>query len=361
MTNFSVTRRQCLQAAGVFAAAMALGPRSLFAQSAPRTVRLGVGLKSLNASVINLLIGEALGYNAAEGFTVKGMAVGGNANVQVAVDRGDVEVGIAVPSYALPILAKGEWGEAISFYQYTYPYKWDVAVKPGSALKTYTDLKGKNIGVSDFGGTEYPVTRNVLKNLGIDPDRDVKWTAVGGGVPAGVALQRGAVDALAYYDTGFGLIEGAGIPFEILTRPQGLPMIGGQFLMTLRDKLKTDRALMVGFGRSAAKASTFLLANPTAGAKAFLKLYPETAPRGSSEEEAVKAVLVAVSRRIKLYQPPYPGFKMGQINPDEFTTEMALNGMEAKDLSRFYTNDLIDDINAFDAEAVKAQAMSYNG
>ncbi|WP_237907171.1 iron-containing alcohol dehydrogenase [Azospirillum brasilense] len=151
------------------------------------------------------------------------------------------------------------------------------------------------------------------------------------------------------------------LPFKILTRPQGLPMIGGQFLMALRDKLKTDRALMVGFGRSAAKSSTFLLANLTAGAKAFLKLYPETAPRGSSEEEAVKAVLVAVSRRIKLYQPPYPGYKMGQINPDEFTIEMALNGMEAKDLSRFYTNDLIADINAFDAEAVKAQAMSYNG
>ncbi|MFD1625671.1 ABC transporter substrate-binding protein [Azospirillum griseum] len=361
MTTLRLTRRHCLQAAGVFAAALALGPRSLSAQTAARTVKLGVGLKSLNASVINLLIGEALGYNAAEGFTVKGMAVGGNANVQVAVDRGDVDIGIGVPSYALPILAKGEWGEAINFYQYTYPYKWDVAVKPGAAIKAYTDLKGKNIGVSDFGGTEYPVTRNVLKNMGIDPDRDVKWTAVGSGVPAGVALQRGAIDALAYYDTGFGLIEGAGIPFDILTRPTGLPMIGGQFLMALRDRVKNERALMVGFGRAAAKSSAFLLANPTAGAKAFLKLYPETAPRGSSEEEAVKAVLVAISRRVKLYQAPYDGYKFGQINPDEFTTEMALNGMEAKDLSRFYTNDLIADINAFDVAAIKAQAMAYNG
>ncbi len=72
-----------------------------------------------------------------------------------------------------------------------------MAVKRARPVKSYADLKGKNIGVSDFGGTEYPVTRNVLKSMGIDPDKDVKWTAVGAGVPAGVALQRGAIDALA--------------------------------------------------------------------------------------------------------------------------------------------------------------------
>ncbi|WP_164252393.1 ABC transporter substrate-binding protein, partial [Stenotrophomonas maltophilia] len=76
-----------------------------------------------------------------------------------------------------------------------------VVVKPSSAIRCYADLKGKRVGVSDFGATEYPVTRNVLKTLGIDPDADVKWIAVGNGVQAGVALQRDAIDALAYYDT----------------------------------------------------------------------------------------------------------------------------------------------------------------
>lgn len=353
-----ITRRQWLQASGAFAAALALGPRALVAQPM-KTVKVGVGLKSINASVINLLIGEALGYNAEEGFKVQGMALGGNANVQVATNKGDVDVGIGVPSYALPILAKGEWGNALWFYQYTYPYKWDVAVKPGSTIKSYTDLKGKNIGVSDFGGTEYPVTRNVLKQLGIDPDKDVKWTAVGAGVPAGVALQRGAIDALAYYDTGFGIIDGAGIPMELVQRPNNLPMIGGQFLMALRERIKAERELFVGFGRSTAKASYFILENPAAGAKAFLKLYPETAPRGSSEEQAVKSVLEAISRRIKLYLPPYPGAKMGSIREDEFVTEAKMNDLAISDFSKIYTNDLINDINNFDVEKIRAQARSY--
>lgn len=354
-----VDRRTLLAGLGAFSAAMALGPRSPFAQSNLKPVRVGVGLKAMGPSVINLLIGEVLGFNAAEGLTVKPMPLGGNSNVQVATDRGDVDVGIGVPSYALPIMAKGEYGQAVYFYQYTYPYKWDIAVKPGSKATSYSDLKGLNIGVSDFGGTEYPVTRNILKGMGIDPDADVKWTAVGNGVQAGVALQRGAIDALAYYDTGFGVIDGAGIPLTMLPRPANLPMIGGQFLMALRPRLVADRALMTGFGRSTAKASIFLLADPAAGARAFLKMYPETAPRGSTEEQGVKAVLEAVSRRIKLYQPPYPDTKMGAINPAELTTEAAMNGLDIKDVGKYYTNDLIADINDFDAGKIKAMAAAY--
>jgi NitT/TauT family transport system substrate-binding protein len=232
-------------------------------------------------------------------------------------------------------------------------------VRPGAPEKTYADLKGRNIGVSDFGGTEYPVTRNVLRSLGVDPDRDVKWTSVGNGVPAGVALQRGAIDALAYYDTGFGQIEAAGIPIVFLPRPAGLPMVGGQFLMAQRQRIESDRALMIGYGRSVAKASIFLLTDATAGARAFLKMYPETAPRGSTEEEGVKSILEAISRRVKLYAPPYPGAKMGSINPVEFTTEAKMNDLTIGPLDRYYTNELIDAIDDFDVEAIKAQARTY--
>jgi NitT/TauT family transport system substrate-binding protein len=353
-----VTRRQWLQATGAFAAALAIGSRMARAAEL-RPVRFGIGQKAMAPNVINCVIGEVLGYNKDEGFTVKPQALGGNSNVQVAVERGDVDIGVGVPSFGLPLLAKGEWGAAINYYEYTYPYKWDVVVKPGSAIKTYSDLKGKKIGVSDFGGTEYPVTRNVLKSLHIDPDKDVKWVAVGNGVPAGVALDRGAIDALAYYDTGFGQIEAAGIGMAFLPRPKDLPLIGGQFLMAKKSMLKDNRDLLVGYGRSVSKASEFVLADPAAGAKAFLEMYPETAPRGSSTEEAVKTVLVAIGRRIKLYKPPYPNAKMGSINPQEFKTEAEMNGWKIADYSSFYTNELIDAIDNYDLKKIQAQAVAY--
>jgi len=352
------TRREWLLASGAFAAALTIGSRAGFAQGA-KTLKVGFGQKAISPNLINLLIGETLGYNAAEGFKVQGMALGGNNNVQVATDKGDVDVGVGVPSTALPILSKGEWGSAVNFYEYTYPYKWDIAVKKGAGTKSYAELKGKNIGVSDFAGTEYPVTRNVLRSLGLDPDRDVKWTAVGNGIPAGGALDRGAIDALAYYDTGFGQIEAAGVGMDFLARPKDLPMVGGQFLMAKKSMLKDNRDLLVGYGRSVSKASQFLLADPAAGAKAFLEMYPETAPRGSSTEEAVKAVLVAIGRRVKLYKPPYSNAKMGSINPQEFKTEAELNGMKIADYSGFYTNELIDAIDNYDLKKIQAQAVAY--
>jgi NitT/TauT family transport system substrate-binding protein len=346
---------------GSAAAALIMGGGSGLLAADARKLRFGVGLKALNATVINCVIGEALGYNAQEGFTIDVQALGTNANVQVATDRGAVNIGIGVPSTALPLLAKGEWSGAKMFYQYTYPYKWDIGVPPGSPLRSYRDLKGKKVGVSDFGATEYPVTKNVLKALGLDPEKDVNWVSVGNGTPAGVALQRGVIDALAYFDTGFGQIEAAGIEMTYLPRPTAIPMVGGQFLMAMPAAFEKDRDLLIGFGRSVCKASHFLLANPIAGARAFLKMYPETAPRGASEDEAIKVILQSISRRIKLYTPPYANTRMGTINEQEFRTEAEMNGLDIKDYTALYTNDLIDKINDFDPARIKAEAAAYKG
>jgi NitT/TauT family transport system substrate-binding protein len=356
----SVTRREFAYLAGTMTAALAF-PSSRVAAAELKTVRFGVGLKALNAIVINCLIGEQLGFNKAEGFTLNPMALGSNSNVQVALDRGDIDVGIGVPSTFLPIVAKGEWRGAKMFYEYTYPYKWDVATLPNSPIKNYNDLKGKKIGASSFGGTEYPVTRHVLARLGIDPDKDVSWVAVGGGLPAGLALQRGVIDALAFYDTGFGQIEAADIKLTYLPRPADLPMIGGQFLMASAATFTSDPKLLIGVGRSIDKASRFLLANPDAGAEALLKMVPGAAPRGASREASVKAIVQSITRRMKIYAPPYPNTKWGAINEQEFKTEAEMNKLPIKDFASIYTNSLIDQINDFDLAKLQAEAASYKG
>ena len=46
-------------------------------------------------------------------------------------------------------------------------------------IKTISDLKGKIVGISSFGGTQHLVTAGVLRAVGIDPDRDVKMINVG--------------------------------------------------------------------------------------------------------------------------------------------------------------------------------------
>ena len=349
-----INRRKVVQGLG----AAALATPSVVRAQELRKIRMGFGIKSVNPIVINILISEQLGYTREEGLSFTPAALGTNANVQIALDKGDIEFGVGTPSFQFPLFAKGQLPPIVNYYEYTYPYKWDVAVKPESAVQKYDDLKGKKIGVSDMGTTDYPVTRAVLQNIGIDPNKDVTWIAVGAGVSAGVALQRGVIDALAYFDTGFGQIDAAGIPIRMLPRPANVPLVGGLFISAMSKFIKDNRKICVGFARAVNKASEYLLTNPEAGARAFLKLYPETAPRGASEADAVKSILFAAKRRIPLYRPPYPNTKMGFIREEELLTDAKFQGLDIKDIKPIYTNDLIDEINNYDRDKVIAEAKA---
>lgn len=352
-------RRDVVKGLGAAALAGVAMPSVLRAQELTK-ISMGFGIKSINPIIINILIGEGLGYYKEEGLQFTARPLGTNSNAQIAVDKGDVQFAVGTSSFLMPLYAKHQLPKIVNFYEYTYPYKWDVAVLPDSPIKNYKSLKGKKIGVSDLGTTDYPVTRAVLKNLGLDPDKDVTWIAVGAGVTAGVALQRGVIDALAYFDTGFGQIEAANIPFRMLDRPKDVPLIGGLFLSAMEDYIKANRKICVGFARGVAKSSEFLLANPEAGARVFLKLFPETAPRGASEADAVKSVLFAAQRRIPLYKPPYPNTKMGFIQEAELKRDVKFLGLDSiTDVKPLMTNALIDEINNFDRSKIIEQAKNY--
>ena len=323
-----------------------------------RAVRVGIGFKAMSPGVINLYDAEPLGYAAQNGLQIKSAVLGSGNNVMVAIEKGAIDIGVVASSFILPMVSRGQMKDVEIFYEYTYPYKWDIAVKPGSSIKTYSDLKGKKLGVSNFGNTDYPVTQVVLKGIGIDPKKDVSWVAVGEGVTAGIALDRGEVDALAYFDSGFGTIENAGIKFDLLPRPAKVPMIGGLFLGCTKNFLKEHEDICVAYGRCVAMSSIFLLTNPAAGAAAFLKMFPQTAPRNVSHEKAVEKTVVAIKRRIKLYEPPYPNAKMGQIFESEFETETKMRNFKVTDFKSFYTNALIDKINDFDKQKVIADAKA---
>jgi len=351
-----VTRRDAILS-GLAAAATFGSPALAQAQALP-TLKFGVGLKILNATFMNAMIGERLGFMREQGYHLEGLALGSLSSVFIGLDKGDLQFGVISPSVALPLYAKGQLPPIQAFYEYTYPYKWDVAVNPASPIKDYAELKGKKIGVSNLGATDYPVTREVLKNIGIDPDKDVSWVVVGEGVSAGVALQRGMVDALAYFDTGFGAIEAAGMPLRYLPRPHRVPFIGGFFIGARRDYIEKNRAACVAFGRSIAMSTVYILANPAAGARAFIDMFPGAAPRGVTPEEAVQRTLKAVKRRLTLYRSPYKGAKLGSIQESEWRAEADFIGLKIPDVRPLFTNALIDPINDFDHAKVIALAKS---
>ena len=45
--------------------------------------------------------------------------------------------------------------------------------------KTLKDLKGKTIGIANFGGTDEVLSKLIFKGQGIDPERELKYIALG--------------------------------------------------------------------------------------------------------------------------------------------------------------------------------------
>src|ERR1044071_3828472 len=213
-----------------FAGALAAGlaPRGVSAAQL-RALRVGFASKTVNGQGLNTLLAGPLGYAAAAGFELQPMHLGAQSSVQIALDRNAVEIGVSTPSFSLPLYARGELPQTVAFYEYTYPYKWDIAVKPNSPLKTYAALQGKRIGVSTLGTTDYPVTQLVLKLNGVDP-KSLSWQAVGEGVTVGIALERVAFDALPYYDVRFAMHDIARLLHRLRSTPAQVPMVAWLYM-----------------------------------------------------------------------------------------------------------------------------------
>ena len=85
------------------------------------------------------------------------------------------------------------------------------------------DVKGKVVGISQIGGRAGEIARMVIKNNGLDPDKDVIYLAVGGTMSRLAALAAGKVQAApiskgvvtAAQDKGLQIIEVEPIPLII--------------------------------------------------------------------------------------------------------------------------------------------------
>ena len=322
---------------------------------------MGFGIKSVNPIIINILISRRPRlHQAKKASQFTPAALGTNSNAQIAVDKGDTEFARRHAELPVPAVRQGAVPPIVNFYEYTYPYKWDVAVKPESGIQKYEDLKGKKIGVSDLGTTDYPVTRAVLQNLGIDPDKDVNWTAVGAGVSAGVALQRGVIDALAYFDTGFGQIDAAGIAMRMLPRPANVPLIGGLFISATREFPQgqpQDRASASPARSTRRPSSCWPIRRPArAPSSSCIPRPRRAAPARQMRSSRSCSPRTAASRSTSR---PIPTPRWASSRKPSCMLDAKFLGLEIKDIKPMFTNDMIDEINNYDRDKIIAQAKAY--
>jgi len=172
------------------------------------------------------------------------------------------------------------------------------------------------------------------------------------------------VDALSQFDTQYAMVDNAGVKLRLLDTKE-IDRYPSNGLLALEETLKSKRKEAVAVARGYAMGTVFAIANPEAAVRILYDVFPQTKPTGKDEATAVKDDTKVIQARITNWKLDKAGVKRWGENSEanyqayaEFLLKWHIvkDKVTAKDL---ITNELIDEINKFDAAKVTAEAKAW--
>ena len=208
---------------------------------------------------------KQLGYFKSEKLNVSAVTTGGSIDAINLVGQGRIDIAGGDLGSALQGIQRGANIKIIGGLVQNFP--WLMAADPKKNIKSPSDLKGKTIGIIGFGSGSYPYTKAWLAGNGMK-ETDVKLVAVGGSIgPATVALERGDVDAIAFYTAAYAGTEFAGTKYNYLPNPAALTGVRSLSWVVNADRYAKEPEVFERFLRAAFKGLTYSSQNPTSGAR----------------------------------------------------------------------------------------------
>lgn len=348
----------------------ALFARSAFGQSTKTlTISNPSGLNDPQQAFITCGRHPRLRYYASEGVDVEFVNMNNSGQAMQSIATGQTSFGTLSPTVYLSTIAKNPSLDIVAVYKWLPRPIAVVIVKRDSPIKSLAELKGKRIGARNLGDPGVPLVRRAFRDLGI-ADSEMQYVAIGDGGVAGTALDQNRVDAMATYDTAAARVELAGFPVRYLVMPAALSDIGWSWFGVSRQSLKANRKDFVGLFRGLAKSTLFAYHNLPEAIKIHWDLYPESKPKSKSEADALEEMMTILKTRrnswMRFERDPDQRFGassladwagQAQISADALGNPQLLT--ELGDLSKFYTNELIDEVNDFNKETIIQQAKTF--
>ena len=132
----------------------------------------------------------------------------------------------------------------------------------------------------------------------------------------------------------------------------------------LEETLQKNRAQAVGLRKGYAMGTVFAMANPEAAVRILYEVYPQTKPSGKTDEQALRDDVKTLLARAEHWKLEAGGVKRwGESSINDFDAyedflvrwKVVKEKVPATDL---VTNDLIEDVNRFDAARIAAEARA---
>jgi NitT/TauT family transport system substrate-binding protein len=249
------------------------------------------------------------------------------------------------------------------FYNVTRVYNWEIVVLENSPIRSLADLRGKRIGVISLSTGNVPVTRAMLRSVGVDPAREVEIVSVGQGAAAVNAFRNGQIDALNQFDVVHSQIAVTGTPIRRLPMPEAYRLISGNSFAAHNDTIRDNPDLLRRFGRAYTMGLVACEANPAACVRLSWQLHPTLRPTGNERlEDQVRIMLDNLANKIP---PGEPGARRwGAFDEQGWRTNMEIlreNGQLRRTdipLDSLYTEAFVPDFGRFDVQAVIARARA---
>src|SRR2546425_1239975 len=156
-------------------------------------LKIMVGGLSKQIYLPNMLT-QQLGYFKQEGLDVTLIDEASGQSSENEVLAGQVDAGSGSYNHTIELQAAGKQMEAVVLLNVAPGEAEIVSAKEASQIHSVSDLKGKNLGVTELGSGTQTLTTALLHKVGITSDQ-VHFVPVGAGDTFIAALQQGKIDA----------------------------------------------------------------------------------------------------------------------------------------------------------------------
>jgi NitT/TauT family transport system substrate-binding protein len=218
-----------------------------------------VAYPSMGASVFSLIIAQKEGYLKEEGLEVQLLSIRGEIAIRTTL-AGEVDFFTNAGS-ALAAAVRAVPVKIVTVFQ-DKP-SWDLIAQPD--IKSFAQLRGKNIGVMSPEGSLAVVAREMLRKNSIDPAKDVNLVVMGGDEVRFPALQTKSIQATLFSTAMSVKAQREGF-IKLATASDYANLIEGG-LATASDKIKQSPEKIFRFVRAALKGLNYFVSKKEPGIK----------------------------------------------------------------------------------------------